>query len=286
MTPVRYPTSRYKGEPSCCLHSAFFTISTHFYSLRPSFSISMSLRTHLDVLQDSAVQYASRPVFRVPVISTPTVQEGSGTDPVDATAHVERWEDVAYAQFLAASPSPSGQSSVCSWNQSYEPASGWPGPPDHPVVSVDWCDAHAYCAWAGKRLCGHISGGSVPFDDTAESSESQWYRACSRGGERVYPYGATQNASACHGGSFMVPYSVPVGSSPCCEGGYEGLFDMVGNVAEWEDACGGSDVTPSCRVRGSAALGIPGDCGQAMAQPPNFTSNRIGFRCCSGDDTP
>ncbi|WP_050433086.1 SUMF1/EgtB/PvdO family nonheme iron enzyme [Chondromyces crocatus] len=219
---------------------------------------------------------------RCPVDMVEVPHPGGRSYCIDATEVT----NAAYAQFLTASPSPSGQSSVCSWNQSYEPASGWPGPPDHPVVSVDWCDAHAYCAWAGKRLCGQISGGSVPFDGTAESSESQWYMACSRGGERVYPYGAVQNASACHGGSFMVPYSVPAGSSPCCEGGYDGLFDMAGNVAEWEDACGGSEDSPSCRVRGSAALGIPGDCGQVTAQPPSFTSNRIGFRCCSGDDTP
>lgn len=58
-----------------------------------------------------------------------------------------------YAAFLAANPPTSGQVAWCAWNTSYLPPFGWPatGKENHPVVRVDWCDARAYCKWAGKR---------------------------------------------------------------------------------------------------------------------------------------
>jgi sulfatase modifying factor 1 len=56
-----------------------------------------------------------------------------------------------YRAFLAAKGSDlGGQPETCTWNTSYLPGV-WPVPPTldgFPVVTVDWCDAHAYCAWA------------------------------------------------------------------------------------------------------------------------------------------
>ena len=61
---------------------------------------------------------------------------------------------------VATGPSTAGQPSFCAWNTDFTPSAAWPPAPtqaNHPVVWVDWCDAFAYCAGAGKRLCGPLS---------------------------------------------------------------------------------------------------------------------------------
>lgn len=64
-----------------------------------------------------------------------------------------------YQQFLAAQQDPAIQPGECAWNDDFTPTQ-WPvASATLPVVNIDWCDARAYCAWAGKRLCGAIAGG-------------------------------------------------------------------------------------------------------------------------------
>ena len=179
-----------------------------------------------------------------------------------------------YEQFLAASPSTSAQPPGCEWDSTYVPAYGWPGGPNLPVVNVDWCDAFAYCAWAGKRLCGAVDGGTVPLSEASQSAQSQWYMACSRGGERDFPYGSQPDGMACN--SYGME---PVASSPCCEGGYDGIFDMAGNVAEWEDACAGNSESDECLVRDVFLGGV--GCYYGEAVPRNVVAGILGFRCCS-----
>ena len=103
-----------------------------------------------------------------------------------------------YLEFLAATAGDAGgQAPECAWNASYQPSISAAG--DAPVFGVDWCDARAYCAWAGKRLCGKIGGGPAPASVVNNAFSDEWYRACTKDGTRAFPYGNTRDPNACNG---------------------------------------------------------------------------------------
>jgi formylglycine-generating enzyme len=205
-----------------------------------------------------------------------------------------------YAAWLATSPSTSGQPASCSFNTDFTPSyPTWPDPTygHHPVVYVDWCDAYAYCKAVGKRLCGKIGGGALPYGDYGDVSKSQWYRACSSGGVRNYPYGGDPSVSttdgydggACGGDDAYWGMERDVAILAGCQSsvaGYEGIHDLSGNVWEWEDSCatesGGTDL---CRERGGSGRDhvLPMRClgGLSYAAPRSATWDLTGFRCCS-----
>jgi formylglycine-generating enzyme len=175
--------------------------------------------------------------------------------------------------------------------------------PDHPVVCVDWCDAAAYCAWAGKRLCGAIGGGSQPFDDLAtlnDVKKSEWYAACAGGQStpRVYTYGDTWNPGACV--DKTIDATADVGSKPLCHGppgtAQAAVYDMTGNVYEWVDSCqaGAGDARmANCLSRGGffryddASLKLPwSSCAISPPETKNTkqrgdADDHIGIRCCA-----
>ena len=202
-----------------------------------------------------------------------------------------------YASWLASSPPLDGQPSYCSWNTTYTPSCSWPtvaGLEKRPVVCVDWCDAYAYCARIGKRLCGGIGGGESAFAAYSSATTSQWFNACTSGGVNTYPYGKSFGAGKCNDysvGGVDGP-AVDVGSMTACQSsvaGYQGVFDLNGNVSEWEDSCdaqtGASD---NCRVRGGIWMdtllsGMSCALDKTVARSgASYGVNRsTGFRCCS-----
>lgn len=209
------------------------------------------------------------------------VPSSTGAYCIDATEVTNE----AYAKFLATNPSTSNQPTSCAWNDSFVPGT-WPaasGEEKHPVTEVDWCDARAYCAWAGKRLCGRIGGGTLPYADFADPKKSEWYNACSAEGTREYPYAGTYDAQACNGVDKELGNTVEVGSLETCEGSVPGLFDMSGNVLEWEDSCDGETGDKDlCQARGGA-YGDNRDtlkCKFPFGLARSTKLPRIGFRCC------
>ena len=132
--------------------------------------------------------------------------------------------------------------------QAFLTATGHPLPPfwgdttrsewaDLPVVGVDWFDAQAYAAWAGKRL----------------PTDLEWERAARGTDRRPYPWGSQQNpalanvnrvehgptekdleaARAAYEASVMPADLLPDGNrdeSPA------GLLHVLGNVAEWTES--------------------------------------------------
>ena len=175
-----------------------------------------------------------------------------------------------------------GTAAGCEHN-TLEPSCIWVTGTDHlPANCVDWCDASAYCGARGARLCGAIGGGSSSFTQPNEP-ESQWFNACSSAGRFGYPYGDDYDADACNTEDVGI---ADVGAHPACRapaGPYACVFDLSGNVREWEDACDGDAVTSRCRIRGGA-YPLDGDdvaCTAVASYSRSTSSELIGFRCCS-----
>lgn len=203
----------------------------------------------------------------------------------------------AYRRFLDTRPDPSAQPAFCQWNTSFAFDDGSAAPDnscakreagdDFPASCVNWCDAHAFCASLGKHLCGKPHGGSNPESAMADREQSEWFNACS-GGPLARDFSTESNTVAdCFLGS-TGPKQVSLPGNSGCEGGYFGLFNMSGNVSEWEDSCTAQDgADDTCLTRGGSfdLGGTPESAYQCKAMA-SFSRNEayfaIGFRCCSG----
>lgn len=219
-------------------------------------------------------------------VRVPGGQDGFCIDRTEVT-------NADYASFLAAVPSARADLTTgkpCEFKTNYTP-NVWPPAASQdavPVTTVDWCDAYAFCAWAGKRLCGRVGGGASATASLGEST-SQWFSACSHAGDNRYPYVGSYDSSRCRTPGIFTQAPFVVATAGGCEGGYVGLFDMSGNVAEWEDACdasGGSG--DGCAARGGSYLqrnysditGASYACDARLILARNTRATDVGFRCC------
>ena len=196
----------------------------------------------------------------------------------------------AYAAWLATAPAVSDQISACSWNASFIPPRGWDVPesdPNLPVTWVDWCDAVAYCRAVGKRLCGMPAPGG---DAHGYARDSELYAACSANDTSQYAYGNTYDAAACNTADAGNGKPVAVATRRGCQSaapGYAGVYDLSGNVWEWEDRChdsgqpGGPNTYCSLKGGSFALIGTYSRCAYPQSSARNNPSEDIGFRCCA-----
>jgi sulfatase modifying factor 1 len=216
--------------------------------------------------------------------------------------------NAAYATFLSARVALGGQAARCqSFNLAFEPqgpdAGSTNGPPcpafdpvtrgDRPVVCVNWCDADAYCRWAGKRLCGRPGGGRVTSAGTRAGSE--WLLACTGDRPDRYPYGNDPIPGRCVDRRYPQATADvrPVREAALCEGGVPGAFDMSGNAWEWVDNCdeggaadGGQGRNDSCPPQGgsySSDVTASGCLDSAPFRRVDVAGD-TGFRCCADAD--
>jgi sulfatase modifying factor 1 len=211
----------------------------------------------------------------------------------------------AFLSYESANPGVIKSPLECAWkggsndhDGGWQPATGATGPTD-PVGNVDWCDAYMYCSFAGKRLCGQIGGGSTPYLSFTDLTVDQWYAACTGQDASAYPYSNTFDEKACNGlledGGYpdgASTYQVePVENRQTCQGAYAGVYDLSGNVAEWEDCCdlteGDAAANQPCRSRGGSAhsdlttLRCDGPSLGGQPYTRSYSTDDLGFRCCS-----
>jgi hypothetical protein len=188
----------------------------------------------------------------------------------------------AYSSFLATNPSTAMLPASCSQKTSFVPGMPIdPARPTYPVTQVDWCDAWGYCAAEGKHLCGRIGGGNtLGGNETGDAHKSEWYNACSRGGSQNYPYPGGYMLGRCVDRQYQAPRQV--GATTGCVGGYTGIFDMSGNVDEWENQCATGFGGDQCGARGGNYndQGNVLTCASVVTRNRTFRSSTVGFRCC------
>jgi formylglycine-generating enzyme len=154
-----------------------------------------------------------------------------------------------------------------------------------PQVNVTWCDAYAFCLWAGKRLCRAL--------DTAKPiglDNSEWGYVCMQGTAKTdYPYGNTFEPAHCVSGKMGDLLPEPVATFGNCTGNtppFTEVSDLSGNVSEWVDECEGT----TCRALGGyygdsdmqalKCVSINGATGKTNALDVKQIYSGLGFRCC------
>jgi formylglycine-generating enzyme required for sulfatase activity len=191
--------------------------------------------------------------------------------------------------YLAQTPVTNAQYAAFVQQTGHDPPRHWingrppRGQENHPVVSVSWYDAVAYCNWLSR-----ITGKPYRLP-----TEAEWEKAARGPDARVYPWGNQWDAKRCNTKESKIEGTVPVGTYPQGGSRYE-LMDMAGNVWEWTSslywgypyraADGREDpASPDSRVlRGGSWLNFYDSARAAYRRRyvPAYHSRIHGFRPC------
>jgi formylglycine-generating enzyme required for sulfatase activity len=172
-------------------------------------------------------------------------------------------------------------------------AGSWPGPVTGmdtlPAAGMAQCHAWSYCLWAGKRLCSSI-GPDAGHATVGSDLSNEWMYACQNGTHAFeFGYGAMYVAGDCNvpdpeagieGGVAVTP-----GGFAAChgvlDGGFTAIFDLSGNVSEYDDYASDYDANASTRSRGGSWQFANGACSQAIGFASTGGFGDVGFRCCA-----
>lgn len=210
-----------------------------------------------------------------------------------------------YAEFLrSAGEKPTDTRADCKDDTTHRPFFGpksctdnsTPLDPKYPtlaVACVDWCDARAFCEWAGKRLCEVAPAGTTK-DDVGKAGE--WNLACSVGGKRAYPYGDAYERGRCRDKSAGLPAdgmsTLAPGTAPSCAADvspYDQLQDLSGGLYEWAAGCHKSENGTAIDCPAIGGSFADGEYPERLAcwTPLEFQilqpDSLVGIRCCADD---
>jgi formylglycine-generating enzyme required for sulfatase activity len=219
-----------------------------------------------------------------------------------------------YAQFVAAArttPVPWTTSSWCAWKDGGAPSDPAGDPDDacrkttmdedvpqfamnKPIRCVDWCDARAYCLWAGKDLCLNVANAAGTPGEAPQLGRHflQFEWACGQVPLDPFPSGTSNDGTCRLGGGACALVGTqrrcgPTerGENPGCTTA-AGAHDMFGNVREWLYGCRLENVeapSSSCRTGGYSFLSSSE--GRSCVVLDELAKDQrvrdLGFRCCS-----
>ena len=137
--------------------------------------------------------------------------------------------DIAYDYWLARFILTNEQYAEFLGDKRKHPVEDWQKKKDHPVVSISWNDAMAYCKWFNETFKSELGNLLLHLP-----TEAEWEKAARGTYGNEWPWGNEFDMNKCNsseggkGGTTPVGlYSAVGGDSPY------GCADMVGNVWEW-----------------------------------------------------